>query len=219
MNCPSKVDRLRGMLLPTNQKGAVGSNRVLVFALCLVFILGAVVVLRRGEHGRRLSSNPRSGRAVLLLPRAWNKGAGNSRLAFGDTLPEFCLTTISGDTVTSASLKGEPALLVFLPLNDQAVAEAAYRVAELTYPYLDRYTVLLVLVLDRSASMGTSLDSLLRTNPMPTIVASREVIWRTFRIPWFACSYLILADSEGIVRLGTPYVDRDALVALLDRYR
>jgi len=210
---------LRGF--PQLWSGVVASLRrkfgVLAALLSVIALIALVV---RSSTGPGTRGNPATdGSMADTAEGAAGSAQVDKWLAYGDTLPDFSLPTISGDTVRRSDLQGRLALIAFLPFSQEALQRAPERVCELVDSCLSDVSIFLFLATDRGIPQTAWHDSSPVQDLVPIAVTPHDTLWKTFRIPRYACSYLALVDSGGIVRLGTTYIDGPTLRTIIRRYR
>jgi len=54
--------------------------------------------------------------------------------------------------------------------------------------------------------------------PFLLLIDGTNRVWDSFGIPHSACSYVIVSDKKGIIRLALPAIDAGTLKIIIERY-
>ncbi len=206
------------------QRSALGGRqflrRKIEAGVAILSVLALIALVVRSSTG--IGGKNRPSMRAHLTPATGNATqavSANGWLAYGDTLPDFAFPTVAGDTVRRSDLQGQLALIGFLPFSRRALQEAPDRICELVDSCVGDVRIVLFFAADSGTPQLVWHDSSLVQDLIPAAVVPSDVLRKRFRLPQYACSYLALVDSCGVVRLGTSYIDGQTLRTIIRRYR
>lgn len=103
-------------------------------------------------------------------------------------------------------------MFVFLPGSIAEDTEALSRLEAIAAEAAPNGRVVLVL-------SGAAANAYLSALPCEVVIDSARSMLEAFGVPWYACSYVVVADPLGIVRLAGAQVPLQTAISVLARYQ
>lgn len=143
-----------------------------------------------------------------------NTVAITAKLTYGDTLPNFYFPLGSRGYLGREDCIGKVTLFLFLHPRNLNYSKLFDHLDKIFLNSIHSMRIVIVL---RGKLEAESLKERQRF-PFLLLIDEKNRLWDSFGIPHNACSYVIVSDKKGIIRLALPAIDAGALKIIVERY-